>query len=127
MSAWSSSVYAEETTERAVTLKKGQKAPFDGILLTNTDLALLEKEMQALEEMNASLQKDLEDLRTFYSDSLDTAYDTFISGSDAIMKQIGELDTTPVVINETEWWEPLAWVATGALIVGAVWVVDSGF
>lgn len=108
-----------------MTLEKGQRAPFDGVLLTNADLALLEKELQAFEEMNEALKGDLEKLKAQYSDELDKAYKTFDANSDAILKQIEAIDNTPIIIDETAWWEPVAWVVTGAAIVGVIWVVDS--
>lgn len=126
MLAWSASVFAEtEETSRAVALEEGQTAPFSGVLLSPIDLAVLEKEMEALEETNAALNKNLEEVRVLYSNSIDEAYRTFDTQNSILLAKIEAIETTPVVIDETEWWEPVVWVGTGAAIVGVTWGLNA--
>ena len=106
-------------------LESGNKAPWAGALLLEDDLIKLEASLRTLEKTVEILEKGLAASEQMCRDSIDTlskSYEERINGCFALFKD----PPSPVIVQETEWWEFALWsaggVTVGALLVGAIWL-----
>ena len=111
-------------------LEKGKKAPWTGILMTVEAAAKLEADLQSKDEIIQVCWKTVEDERSLFEKTMDEQSALWEERMRAAWATVEEITNKPVptpqVIIETEWWEPLMWVAIGvaggAGVIGGIWL-----